>query len=248
MDLQQKTVFITGGAVRIGREIALAFASAGANVLIHYHTSAREAAQTVEEIRSYGVASQPFQADLQDAKAVEKLCDAALQSCNGIDILVNCASFLKPTPFPSKQYDDWDTITAVSIDAPYHLANRLTPAMLDKREGTIINILDLSIWQAWSNFTAHSVGKSGLLALTRQLALELSPDVRVNAVMPGYVLPPAHFSHEKIEAIAKQIPLKRWGKPQEVAKAVLFLARADYITGTVLPIDGGAHLLHRSLQ
>lgn len=242
MDLAGKNVLVTGGAQRVGRAISLAFANEGANVLIHYFASSAEAARTVDDIRMLGVKAYLFQADLRDSQQIRQMCDQILQIEGGVEVIVNNASIFKLTPFPSQDDQGWEEVLSVLIDAPYRLINQLSPAMLEKGEGAIINILDLSIWEAWHNFTAHSVGKSGLLALTRQLALELAPHVRVNAVAPGYILPPEHYSAERIKKIAENIPLKRWGKVEELAEAVLFLAKADFITGATLTLDGGSSL------
>lgn len=243
MDLQGKTVLVTGGGVRLGRAISLAFARQGASLAIHYHESREEAAQTAAEARAWGVAVHTFSADLSEGAAIAELCLAVEETCGGVDVLVNNASYLKTTPFPDQNPERWRKILAVLVDAPYALANALGPGMQARGEGAIVNILDLSIWQAWPNFTAHSVGKSGLLALTRQLALELAPSVRVNAIVPGYILPPAHYTAEKIDAIAQKTLLKRWGKAEDVAEAAVFLSQAAYITGAVLTVDGGAQIV-----
>ena len=117
--------------------------------------------------------------------------------------------------------------------------------MLAKGEGVIINIIDLAAFEPWPNFMAHSVGKAALLALSKQLALELAPAVRVNAIAPGPVLPPPDYSDERVAQTAKKPLLNRWGEPEDVAEAVLFLVKANYITGDVLLIDGGEHFAHR---
>jgi 3-oxoacyl-[acyl-carrier protein] reductase/pteridine reductase len=117
--------------------------------------------------------------------------------------------------------------------------------MLERGRGVILNIIDLSAWEPWPNFAAHSVGKAGLLALTRQLALDLAPDVRANAIAPGPVLPPPDYSEEKIARTGKKTLLNRWGEATDVSDAVLFLVRADYITGETITIDGGERYGHR---
>ncbi|MCB0085884.1 MAG: SDR family oxidoreductase, partial [Caldilineaceae bacterium] len=118
------------------------------------------------------------------------------------------------------------------------------PAMLARGGGAIVNIVDLSVWTPWPNFTAHAVGKSGLLALTRQLALELAPTVRVNAVAPGPVLPPPNYSEQKLQQKARTTLLERWGSAEDVARAVKYLIEADYVTGDVMTVDGGEHYGH----
>lgn len=242
MEITGKTALITGGAVRVGKAITLALARAGANVAVHYHTSAEAAEESAAEARALGVQADCFQADLGDPAQARALGERALARCGAVDILVYGASLFKLSPFPSDDADTFRRVTAVSIDGAYHLANTLAPSMLARGAGCIVTLVDESAWQPWRNFTAHAVGKAGLLALTRQLALELAPAVRANAIAPGHVLPPAHFTPEKIARAAARSPLGRWGSPQDVAEAVLYLARADYVTGTVLTVDGGESL------
>jgi 3-oxoacyl-[acyl-carrier protein] reductase/pteridine reductase len=130
----------------------------------------------------------------------------------------------------------------ILIHGSFYCANALAPSMLEHGQGTIINIVDLSAWQPWPNFAAHSVGKAGLLALTRQLAFELAPTVRVNAVAPGPVLPPPGSSQDKIARLAQNTLLNRWGVPEDVAQAVIYLVEADYVTGEVIVVDGGERI------
>ena len=138
-----------------------------------------------------------------------------------------------------EDYTAWHRVSRILVDGPLYCANTVAPAMLERGEGAIVNIVDLSAWQPWADFTAHAVGKSALLALTRQLALELAPVVQVNAVAPGPVLPPPGMSQERHGAMASGTLKGRWGSPQDVVDAVLFLIRADYITGEVIVVDGG---------
>jgi 3-oxoacyl-[acyl-carrier protein] reductase/pteridine reductase len=163
-----------------------------------------------------------------------------------VDILVNSASRFEKTPIPLADLSAWRRVTSIVIDGAFYCANAVAPHMLAQGEGAIVNIVDLSAWEPWPNFTAHSVGKSALLALTRQLALELAPAVRVNAVAPGPVLPPLGYSQEQIERAAQRTLLKRWGKPEDVADAVSFLIGADFITGDVITVDGGERYARRS--
>jgi 3-oxoacyl-[acyl-carrier protein] reductase/pteridine reductase len=164
---------------------------------------------------------------------------AAKDKFGGVDVLVNGASLFKETPFPTDDVTMWQTVTRILIDGSFYCANAVAPMMLERGEGVIINIVDLSAWLPAPNMAAHSVGKAGLLALTRQLALELAPTVRVNAVAPGPVLPPPDYSDEQNQAIADTTLLKHWGTPEDVVQAVMFLVAADYITGESIAVDGG---------
>ena len=242
MEIQGKTALITGGAVRVGRVISLALAQAGANIAVHYHASGNEAETVIAEARSLGVQAASFQADLAEPGQAEALARQVLQRFGGVDILVYGASHFQTTPFPAADPVLFRRITAVSIDGAFHLVNALAPTMRERGSGCIITLVDSSAWKPWHNFTAHAVGKAGLLALTRQFALELAPAVRANAIAPGPVLPPAHFTPEKIARDASRNPLGRWGSPRDVADAVLYLVKADFLTGVVLPVDGGESL------
>jgi len=239
MDAKDRTALVTGGAHRVGRAIALALARAGANVVINYHTSEQAAQATAEEARALGVEALPFGADVADLAQVEAMVAAAHRQFGGVDILVNAASCFEKTPVPTPDLGSWQRVTRTLIDGAFYCANAVAPLMLARGEGAIVNIVDLAVWTPWPDFAAHSVGKAALMALTRQLALELAPAVRVNAVAPGPVLPPPHFTEQQTRHAAERTLLRRWGTPEDVTQAVLFLIGAGYITGQVIVVDGG---------
>jgi 3-oxoacyl-[acyl-carrier protein] reductase/pteridine reductase len=245
MNPTAKTALVTGGAHRIGKAITLALAQAGANVVINYHASAEAAEATAQEVRSLGVEALAVRADVADLPQVEAMVSAAQARFGGIDILVNNASHFEQTPFPTADVTAWQRVTGILINGSFYCANLIAPLMLQQGEGVIINIVDLSAWEPWPHFMAHSVGKAALLALNRQLALELAPAVRVNAVAPGPVLPPPTYDETQIARAAKRTLLNRWGTPEDVAEAVLFLVKANFITGEVLAVDGGQRMGHR---
>jgi len=239
MELKGKTALVTGGAHRVGKAITLALARAGANVVINYHASASAAQETAAEARSLGVDALPVQADISDPQQVEAMVSAAKDRFGAIDILVNNASRFEKTPFPTEDIEAWHRVADILIHGSFYCANAVAPMMLERGEGVIVNILDTAAWNPWPGFAAHCVGKAALWALTRQLALELAPAVRVNAVAPGPVLPPSYLTPAQIQQIAHRTLLGRWGTPEDVAEAVLFLIRVDYITGEVIWVDGG---------
>lgn len=245
MDVRGKTALITGGAHRVGGAMTRALAAVGANVVINYRSSADAAEAMAEEVRALGIGALPFQADVTDAARVQVMVDTATERFGSVDVLINSASFFKPTPFPMDDFADWHYVTNILLDGPLYCANAVASGMLERGRGVIINIIDLSAWEPWPNFAAHSVGKAGLLALTRQLALELAPDVRANAIAPGPVLPPPEYSDEKIERTGKKTLLNRWGSPQDVVDAMLYLVNTDYVTGEVITVDGGERYGHR---
>jgi len=240
-----KTALITGGAIRVGKAITLALAQAGANVVINYNSSSQAAEETAEEARDLGVLALPVQADIADNKQVETMVRLADEQLGSVDILVNSASLYWETPFPTDNHDDWHRVTGIGIDGPYYCANAVAPGMVNRGEGVIINITDLAAFEPWPNFIAHGVSKAAIMALTRQFALELAPAVRVNAVAPGPVLPPPDYSPERIARTADKTLLNRWGSPEDVAEAVLYFVRANYVTGDILFIDGGERFGHR---
>lgn len=239
MELKGKTVLVTGGAHRVGKAITMALAEAGANVVINYNSSAGAAEETAAEAEGLGVGALAVGADVSDHAQVRAMVAAARERFGGVDVLVNGASWFKETPFPADEVVTWQRVTRILIDGSFYCANAVAPMMLERGEGVIINIVDLSAWLPAPNMAAHSVGKAGLLALTRQLAVELAPAVRVNAVAPGPVLPPPDYSDAENKAVAKNTLLKRWGSPGDVVQAVMFLVAADYITGEYITVDGG---------
>lgn len=248
MNPNGKTALITGGAHRVGRAITLALAQAGANVIVNYNRSAAAAETTAAEARAIGVEALPLKADIADWPQVQAMAAAAKEQFGGVDILVNSASLWLETPFPMNDVTAWQQVTGIDINGAFYCANALAPMMLEKGAGAIVNIVDLSAWEPWPNFIAHSVGKAALLALSRQLALDLAPKVRVNAVAPGPVLPPPDYDPAQIARTADKTLLNRWGRPEDVAEAVLFFIKAAYVTGEVLAVDGGERFGHRKYE
>jgi NAD(P)-dependent dehydrogenase (short-subunit alcohol dehydrogenase family) len=245
MELRGRTALVTGGAHRVGQAITLALAEAGADVAINYYSSAEAAQETAAMTRALGVRALPLRADVSRPEEVQAMVAEAEARLGGVDILVNAASLWRKTPFPMADFADWHRVTGILVDGAMYCANAVAPGMLRAGEGAIVNIVDLSAWQPWPGYAAHAVGKAALLALTRQLALELAPGVQVNAVAPGPVLPPPGYSQERAELIAARTLKGRWGSAEDVASAVLFLVRADYITGEVLVVDGGERYGHQ---
>lgn len=248
MIIKGKTALVTGGAVRIGKAITLGLAKAGANVVINYNSNAEEANLTAHEAESYGVKAITVQANIADLEQDRRMFAEIHEKLGPVDILVNSASPFHTIHVPTDDFTNWHIVTGVLVNGSFYVSNLAAKDMLEKKEGAIINIVDLTIWEAWPNFTAHTVGKSALYALNRQLALELRPYVRVNAVCPGPVLAPDDYSPEKIERTAKKTLLDRWGTPEDVSKAVNFLVEADYITADVIRVDGGQRYGTRKIE
>ncbi len=242
MNPKGKVALVTGGAHRVGKAITLMLAQAGAHVVVNYNAAADAAQATVQEIQALGVEGLAIQCDVSDRAAVQAMTATIQQQFGGVDIIVNSASHFGKTPFPTTDpavFEMWHQVTRILIDGTFYVCNALVPTMQARGGGAIVNIVDLSAWSPWPNFMAHSVGKAGLLAMTRQLALELGPTIRANAVAPGPVLPPPNSTAERNAASAQRTLLERWGRPEDVAFAVKYLIEADYVTGDVITVDGG---------
>jgi 3-oxoacyl-[acyl-carrier protein] reductase/pteridine reductase len=245
MIIKNKTALITGGAIRIGKAITLGLAQAGANVIINYNHNDKKALETAKEAEQFGVTAFTVQANIADWDQVQKMFNEIHEKIGKIDILVNNASPFTKTPFPTDSITEWHDVTGVVINGSFYVSNLASKDMLEKKQGAIVNIVDLSAWEPWPNLTAHVVGKSALLAMTRQFALELKPFVRVNAIAPGPVLAPPDYSTEKIQRTAEKTLLDRWGTPQDISKTVNFLIESDYINADVITVDGGQRYAHR---
>lgn len=239
MELQQKVALVTGGGHRVGRAIALALAEAGADVAIAYHTSGDQAAQTVEELKGCGVDADRFKADLAVPAGAAELAEAVTERLGPVDALVNSASAFARDRFPADDTGDWYHTFDVVLHGPFHLTNAVAPSMLERGGGAVVNIVDLSAWQPWPGRAAHSVAKAALLALTRQLAVELAPTVRCNAVALGPTIEPAKFGADQIERLRQRTLLGRWSGGAEAGRAVRYLLEAAAVTGECLTVDGG---------
>ncbi len=245
MEIRGKTALVTGGAHRVGKAITLMLAEAGANVVVNYFSSGEEADQTVADVEALGVQALAVQCDVADRAGVEGMADAIVERFGGVDIIVNAASYFGRNTFPNaapEQVEIWQRVTRISIDGPFFVCNTLVPTMQARGGGVIVNIVDLSIWSPWPGFMAHSVGKAGLAAFTRSLALELAPTIRANAIAPGLIEPPPGYSADQSKRAAKRNLLNRWSGGEAVAHAVKYLIEADFVTGEVLTVDGGERI------
>jgi NAD(P)-dependent dehydrogenase (short-subunit alcohol dehydrogenase family) len=239
MELEGRTALITGGAARVGRVITLGLAGAGAHVAVHCNRSAEAAQETVARAQALGVEAHPFQADLADPAATRALAAEVQARFGGIDMLVHAASPFVRAALAETTLETFRLEMGVLAESFLLLAQELAPGMVARGAGAIVAILDRGVFDPWPAYLAHGVGKSALWALARSLAVELAPHVRVNGVVPGPVDPPPGLAQAAKERLATGTLLGRWGSPQDVADAVLYLVRADYVTGEVLFVDGG---------
>ena len=242
MELQGAKVLVTGGAQRLGRAIATELARRGAHVMIHYHSSADEARAVVEELAALAGEADSVQGDLADTAEAERVADAALARWGGLDLLVNNAGIWGKTPLGSVTAERWDELIATHVRGAFFASQRAAPALRESR-GAIVNIADVGALRPWRNYTPYLVSKGAVVTLTEALAKDLAPDVRVNAVAPGPVLLPESSTEEDVKKAARSTLLGRVGSAEDIARAVAFLASADYITGVILPVDGGQRLI-----
>ena len=239
--LDNHVALITGAARRIGAAIARTLHAQGADVAIHYRESGEAAnavADDLNAIRTDSAAT--FAADLNDLASLNHLIDDVRAWRSRLDILVNNASRFYPTPVGEITEDQWDDLIGTNLKAPLFLSQAALPA-LREAHGVIINIVDVHSQRPLRNHTVYGSAKAGLAMLTRSLAKDLAPHVRVNGVSPGAILwPEDGMSDATKDAILDQVPLGRPGTPEDIANAVLFLAKdADYVTGQIIAIDGG---------
>jgi pteridine reductase len=237
-DGAMRAALVTGGAVRVGRAISEALAGDGFAVVVHYHGSAGEAHGLVEAIRAGGGTARAVRADLSRAGEVERLASEAVAAFGGLDLLVNNASVFPEAGIEETDEALLDHTLAVNLKAPFLLLRHLAPA-LRARRGSVVNLGDLAGIQSWASYAAHGVSKAGLLHLTRVAARALAPEVRVNAIAPGTVLPPEGLSEGEVARLAERAPLGRNGDPADVVRALRYLLAAPFVTGETLVVDGG---------
>jgi pteridine reductase len=242
-ELTGKVALVTGGAVRVGREIARTLAEAGADVAIGYRRSGVEARAAVREMQAHGVRAVALRADVARPREARALVVATVRRLGRLDVLVNNAALFIRTPVATTTPAQFDRLLAVNLRAPFFVSQAAARAM-GRRGGRIINIADVGAVRAWPGYVPYGVSKAGVVMLTRGLAAALAPRIQVNAVAPGVVLLPENFPRESGRRLAARIPMGRHGRPADVAEAVRFFATcSDYVTGQVLFVDGGMSVL-----
>ena len=240
----KKTIFITGAAKRIGKEIALCFSEMGWNIIIHYNSSKNDAQVLADEINGNNPDSAiTVQGNLDVKEDVEKVINEVRDAFPTIDLLINNASTFYPTPIEDISEEHWDKLVGSNLKGPLFLIKGLKDKLKESK-GSIINITDTNLSKGVANYSIYSAAKAGLESITKGLARELAPDIKVNAIAPGAMLEPPDvtWTEEQKSNVISSIPLNRMGSEKDISEAVKFLAKSNYITGQIIKVDGGRSL------
>ncbi|MEZ4751173.1 MAG: SDR family oxidoreductase [Bdellovibrionota bacterium] len=240
MDIANKHVLITGAAKRLGRAMAERLLREGARLSAHYHTAKEEAQELEQKATQNGQAVHCIKGDLRDPSTAKDVIDKAVATLGPVDILINSASLFYPTPGDSATASEWETLLSCNLTSLFFLCqhtHRTQP-----RGGTIVNLADVYAERALAGYAAYSATKAGVRSLTRVLAKEWAPRWRVNAISPGPILFPPHYTEEQKARSIDRTLLRRKGEPSDIAAAAKFLIENDYLTGVDLNVDGGRHL------
>jgi len=242
--LAGKNTLVTGAGVRLGQALAFALAEAGASVGVHYCHSTAAAEQTVAKIRRQGGQAKAIHADLQQgSSAINALMTSAVRQLGPIDVLVNSAAIFEPALLSTIDESNFDRHLQLNLKAPLFLSQAFAEQLVEPRTGQIINIVDWRALKPAPGHLAYTISKAGLVTLTRILAQELAPRIRVNAIAPGAILPPAGAGPEYEQRIVERIPLGRTGRLDEISAALLYLLENEFVTGEVLCVTGGEELV-----
>jgi len=240
-NLSGRVALVTGAAKRLGRAVAFRVAREGADVAVHYGKSAAGAAELVAEIEKLGRHAAPFSAELTSVPAIQKLVNDVVIHFGHLDILVNSAANFLPTKFGETTEHTWNSSLDTNLKAPFFCSQSAAPHLARSGHGVIINFADIGGILGWRDFLPHSLSKSGIILMTRVLAKELAPAVRINAIAPGTITMPGDPPELQADFI-RRAPLRRTGRPEDITDAVLYLLTAEFLTGQTLILDGGRTL------
>lgn len=244
MELKNKVALVTGGAVRLGKAIALGLAREGVKLAVHFNRSVDAAKQTLSEIEAIGGEVILVQGDFSQVSEIENAVNACYQHFKRINILINNAAMYFNTPFGETSEKQWDELLFINLKASFFCSQFSASIMKKQKSGKIINITDIAGIRPWSGFIPYCASKAGLISITKGMAKALAPDIQVNAVAPGTVLMREEATEEETEAIRGLTLLKKIGSPEDVVNAVLFLLKgSDFVTGEVIAVDGGRLLV-----
>jgi pteridine reductase len=249
MDLAGKTAIVTGAGVRLGRAMALALAGRGARLVVHYNASAGPAQEVVEQIAATGGEAIAMQADLSQPGLAPSIVERAVERFGRVDVLVNSAALFERGDWHNTKEENWDRHFDVNLKSPFFLtqafARHITETLPgdDGRRAHVVNIADWRGRHPTGHYIAYTLTKAALIAMTQSLAQALAPHIQVNAILPGLILPLAGHGSEGIEQAAVEIPAGRPGSEAEIVKALLYLLDAEFVTGELLYVTGGEHLV-----
>jgi pteridine reductase len=239
--LHNRVALVTGAGKRLGRAIALRLATEGADVAVHYGKSHAQALEVVHEIEKLGRRSVAIRADLTRVEQIHDLVARVAKEFRRLDILINSAANFLETKFGETSEATWDASLDTNLKAPFFCCQSAAQYLTQSGNGVIINFADIGGLMGWREFLPHSISKIGVILLTRILAKELAPNVRVNAIAPGTITMPGDPPEWQADFI-KRAPLARTGSPQDITDAVMFLITAEFMTGHTLVLDGGRTL------
>lgn len=242
MAVKDQVIMLTGGAIRVGRQVALHLAGLGAQISFTY-LPGEPGPQTQAEVEALGVRCLATPLDVRDAAGIRAWVAATQAHFGRIDVLINNASVITRRPFLEMTEADWDNSVDVNVKGVFLCSQAVAPTMLAQGGGVIVNVTDLSAMKVWPGFAHHAVGKAGVIQLTRYMAKELGPRIRVNAIAPGPILPPDGSSPAETDRAMAMIIIDRMGTPQDAARLMVFLIENDFLTGGVYHVDGGSALV-----
>ncbi|HSF86113.1 MAG TPA: SDR family oxidoreductase [Acidimicrobiia bacterium] len=243
MDITDRIALVTGGATRVGRALTYALAEAGADVFVHYNSSAGPAEKMAEDVRGLGRRSATGAANLSDPSAAGDLIAQAEAALGPVSILVNSASGFPEDTLMDVELDRWHDTLNLTLASPIFLTQAFARALPDDMEGAVVNVTDVKTQTPYLKRFSYMIAKGGIDTFTRAAALALAPRIRVNAVALGVILPPPGEGDDYAAKLASRLPLQRVGGTDPVAGAVVALVENDFVTGEILRLDGGGHLV-----
>jgi pteridine reductase len=243
MELHGRVAIVTGGAVRLGKAMALALVDEGLRVAVHYNSSAGPAEKTVAEIQALGGVAVAIQGDLSQSGEALTVVERAAARLGQVDILVNSAGIFEPAGLAQTTEALWDRQFAVNLKAPFFLSQAFAAHVGRERWGHIVNIADWRGLRPDTAYLAYSLTKAGVMTMTQGLALALAPNIQVNAIAPGAILPPPGKDQAYLDQLAQAIPAGKVGSPAEIAGTLIYLLKSDFVTGQTIFVTGGEHLI-----
>ncbi|MBI9035079.1 MAG: SDR family oxidoreductase [Bacteroidales bacterium] len=241
--VENQFALVTGAGKRIGKEIALGLAREGYVIGLHYFRTPIEEIKEIEnEIKSYGSECHSFQADLSMPERIKEMFNYFSSVAYPFTVLINSAGIMQRGNLLERTPGDWDMTLNINLRAPW-LCSKFAVRMMEKEGGCIINISDSGAGKTWVNYPDYSISKAGLETLTRISAKTFAPQIRVNAIAPGLILPSEDVSETVWNGLIERLPLKQSGNVEDIINAVLFIIQSDYLTGEILPVDGGYRLI-----